>query len=150
MKRHELGAPRREEEGARVVRRFFARLAAQDGAGAGRLAGEGFMWIGRLVAQEDWRGPSFGAYLREQPMKCEGVRALPRQLQAHLPDAPDLYGGALEAEDGVFLVDIKRQGHSVTVGVVVRPSGGRDRIVRVFEPEALAAALAELGAIKEE
>lgn len=149
MKRHELSAES-FGEGAKVVRRFFACLKDEQGAAAGRLAVEGFRWFGREVSQQDWRGPTFAAYLREQAMSFQEIRPIPMDLLEHLGPLEPLCDGPLGPEHSLFLVDVQRSDAAVTAGVVVGKHKGRARLMRVFEPEALAQALTQLGQKQED
>jgi len=149
MKRHELTAES-SRDGAKVVRRFFACLKEQQGAAAGRLVVEGFRWFGREVSRQDWRGPTFAAYLRDEPMSFQEIRAIPIDLLQHLGPLEPLCDGPLGPDQSLFLVDVQRRGQDVTAGVVVRQDKGRARLMRVFEPEALAQALTQLGQKEED
>lgn len=128
------------EVGARRVAVFFGCLAAKDGEGAGRWAGPGFRWFGAPVSGAQWSGPAFLAYLEAEPLRYDGVRAVPADLVRHLEGSgEDLYDGSLNSGEVVYLVDVIRGTRKVTCGVVVDPKGAR--VLRVFDPEALAAAL---------
>lgn len=146
MKLLDIKAAQSDDAGERLVGDFFARLAAEDGPGAGRLVPDGFLWFGRPVGAAEWKKPSFAAYLRTEPMQHENVRALPPDLLPHLDGDPEeIFAGPMSEDDRVYLVDVQRSARVVTCAAVVR-GGPQPTLRRVFEPDALAAALSRFGA----
>lgn len=136
-----------DDPGAALVERFFARLCAEDGAGAGRLAAPRAEWFGRAVEAQEWSSAAFTEYLRAEPMTCASIRAVPEDLLAYLRRGSEAtFDGPLDPNDAVYLADVRRGARTVTCGLVLRDVQGELRVARVFEPSALADALRGFGA----
>lgn len=134
-------AAERADRDRRAVLAFFTAFASARFEAAREKTAPGFTWFGKAINAADWTGDKLKRYVADAALTAQTAREVPADIVDRWvrADAERLCDGALDAEDSLVLVDIDRGGASSTCGVVVTRDA---RVRRVFDPEALRAALA--------
>ncbi len=137
-------AAERADRDRRAVLGFFTAFASARFEAAQEKTAPGVSWFGKVITSADWAGDKLKRYVADAALAAHAAREVPADIVDRWvrPDAERLCDGALDAEDSVLLVDIDRAGATSTCGVVVTSDA---RVRRVFDPEALRAALANAG-----